>query len=46
MDALVMEEAPAIPLFYDKASRFTRSNVTGLGINPLNLLVLKRVKKL
>jgi len=45
MDALVMEEAPVIPLFYDKASRFTRSNVTGLGINPLNLLVLKRVKK-
>jgi ABC-type transport system substrate-binding protein len=45
MDALVMEEAPVVPLFYDKASRFTRSNVTGLGINPLNLLVLKRVKK-
>jgi len=45
MDALVMEEAPVIPLFYDKASRFTRSNVTGLGINPLNLLVLKRVRK-
>lgn len=45
MDALVMEEAPAIPLFYDKASRFTGSNVSGLGINPLNLLVLKHVKK-
>ena len=45
MDALVMEEAPVIPLFYDKASRFARSNVSGLGINPLNLLVLKRVKK-
>lgn len=45
MDALVMEEAPVIPLFYDKASRFTRSNVSGLDINPLNLLVLKRVKK-
>lgn len=45
MDVIVMEEAPVIPLFYDKASRFTRGNVTGLGINPLNLLVLKRVKK-
>lgn len=45
MDAIVMEEAPVIPLFYDKASRFTRSNISGLGINPLNLLVLKRVKK-
>lgn len=45
MDSLVMEEAPVIPLFYDKASRFTGSNVTGLGINPLNLLTLKKVKK-
>jgi peptide/nickel transport system substrate-binding protein len=45
MDELVMEEAPVIPLFYDKVSRFTRNNVSGLGINPLNLLVLKRVKK-
>ena len=45
MDALVMDEAPVIPLFYDKVSRYTRSNVSGLGINPLNLLVLKKVKK-
>lgn len=45
MDELVMEEAPVIPLFYDKASRFTGSNVKGLGINPLNLLTLKRVMK-
>lgn len=45
MDALVMEEAPVIPLFYDKAARFTQKNVTGLGINPLNSLILKRVKK-
>jgi peptide/nickel transport system substrate-binding protein len=45
MDELVMQEAPVIPLFYDKAARFTRNNVTGLGINPLNSLILKRVKK-
>jgi ABC-type transport system substrate-binding protein len=45
MDAQVMEEAPVIPLFYDKASRFTQKNVTGLGINPLNSLILKRVRK-
>lgn len=46
MDVLMIEEAPVIPLFYDKVSRFARSNVSGLGINPLNLLVLKRVRKL
>ena len=45
MDSIVMEEAPVIPLFYDKAARFTGKNVEGLGINPLNLLTLKRVKK-
>lgn len=45
MDSIVMEEAPVIPLFYDRAARFTSKNVQGLGINPLNLLVLKNVKK-
>lgn len=45
MDSIIMDEAPVIPLFYDKASRFTGINVKGLGINPLNLLVLKNVNK-
>lgn len=45
MDSIVMEEAPVIPLFYDRAVRFTSKDVQGLGINPLNLLVLKKVKK-
>lgn len=45
MDKIIIEEAPVIPLFYDKVARFTRKNVLGLGINPLNLLSLKNVKK-
>ncbi len=45
MDSLVMEEAPIVPLFYDEVVRFTRKEVSGLGINPINLLDLKRVKK-
>lgn len=45
MDSLVMQKAPIIPLFYDEVIRFTRKNVTGLGINPVNLLDLKWVKK-
>lgn len=44
MDSLVMSNAPVIPLFYDKVVRFTQKNVEGLGVNPMNLLVLKRVK--
>ncbi|MFN3756633.1 MAG: ABC transporter substrate-binding protein [Flavobacterium sp.] len=45
MDSIIISEAPIIPLFYDKAARFTQMNIEGLGINPLNLLSLKRVKK-
>lgn len=45
MDSLVMDSAPVVPLFYDEVVRFTRKNVKGLGINPTNLLDLKRVKK-
>ncbi len=45
MDSLIMEKAPVVPLFYDEVVRFTRKNVNGLGINPINLLDLKRVQK-
>ncbi|MDG5492132.1 ABC transporter substrate-binding protein [Psychroserpens sp. SPM9] len=45
MDSLVMSNTPVIPLFYDEVVRFTRKNVSGLGINPINLMDLKRVKK-
>ena len=45
MDSLVMQNALMIPLFYDEVVRFTRKNINGLGINPINLLDLKRVKK-
>ena len=45
MDKLIIDEAPVVPLFYDKVARFTRNNVQNLGINGLNMLDLKRVKK-
>ena len=45
MDSLVMSQTPVVPLFYDEVVRFTRKNVSGLGINPINLLDLKRVRK-
>lgn len=45
MDSLVMQQAPIVPLFYDEVVRFTRKEVHGLGINPVNLLDLKRVNK-
>lgn len=45
MDSIIVEEAPVVPLFYDMAVRFVNKKVSGLGINPQNFLVLKRVKK-
>ena len=45
MDSLVMASAAVIPLYYDEVVRFTQNNVSGLGINPVNLLNLERVKK-
>jgi len=45
MDSLIMESAAVIPLYYDEVVRFTQQNVSGLGINPINLLTLKRVQK-
>jgi peptide/nickel transport system substrate-binding protein len=45
MDRIIIDEAPIIPLFYDKVARFTSKEVHGLGINPLNLLQLKKVQK-
>ncbi len=45
MDSLMINEAPIVPLFYDEAVRFVQKNVSGLGINPQNFLILKHVKK-
>ncbi len=45
MDALVIEKAPVVVLFYDEVIRFTAVDIKGLGINPTNLLELKNVQK-
>jgi peptide/nickel transport system substrate-binding protein len=45
MDSLVMASAAVIPLYYDEVVRFTQRNVSGLGINPVNNLSLKKVRK-
>ena len=45
MDSLAMTTYPVVPLFYDEVVRFSQKSVSGLGINPTNLLDLKWVKK-
>ncbi len=45
MDSILIVEAPIIPLYYDEVIRFTQKEINGLGINPIDLLILKKVKK-
>jgi oligopeptide transport system substrate-binding protein len=46
MDRLMMDDAPVVILYYDEVLRFTRKSVVGLGSNAMNLLTLKKVRKL
>lgn len=45
MDSILVADAPFVVLYYDKVVRFIRTNITGLGTNPVNMLDLRRVKK-
>ncbi len=45
MDSIIIAHAPIVPLYYDEVVRFTQKNISGLGINPVNMLDLRRVKK-
>lgn len=44
MEAIVIEQAPIVPLYYDEVIRFAQKRVKGLEPNALNLLSLKRVQ--
>jgi oligopeptide transport system substrate-binding protein len=45
MEEIMMNEAPVVVLYYDQVLRFVGKNVSGIGINPMNLLTLKRARK-
>ena len=45
MDSIIIDEAPIVPLYYDEVIRFTQKNIDGLGVNPIDLLQVKRVRK-
>lgn len=45
IDSLIMEEAPVAVLYYDQATLFTQKNITGITVNPINMLNLEKVKK-
>ena len=45
MDRIIVAECPVISLFYDEVVRLTQNNVRGLAPNPMNQLLLERVRK-
>ena len=45
MDALVMQQAPVVVLYYDQILHFTQKNISGLHTNAMNTIDLRRVKK-
>lgn len=46
MEKILMEKSPVVVLYYDRVLRFVRNNIKDIGSNPMNLLNLKRVRKL
>lgn len=44
MEEIIYDEAPVIPLFYDEVIRYVQKHVSGLEVNAMNQLSLKRVK--
>jgi peptide/nickel transport system substrate-binding protein len=45
MDQLLMDNAVVVPLYYDKVLRFSNKNISGFESNAMNMLDLKRVRK-
>jgi oligopeptide transport system substrate-binding protein len=46
MDKLLIEDAPIVPLYYDQVLRLVQNNISGLTSNPMNMLTLKKVRKM
>jgi peptide/nickel transport system substrate-binding protein len=43
-DQVMIQDAPVVPLWYDKAVHLVQPNVTGFNPNALNLLELRRTE--
>ncbi len=46
MDKMLMDDLPITPIYYDQVVRLVQNNISGLTSNPMNILSLKRVKKI
>ncbi|WP_316821696.1 ABC transporter substrate-binding protein [Pedobacter gandavensis] len=45
MDSMVMTYANIVPILYDQSLIMLQNNISGYPTNPLNLMILKRVRK-
>lgn len=45
MDNMVMEHSSVVPILYDQSVTMLQNNISGYAINPLSLMILKKVKK-
>lgn len=45
MDNMVMEHSSVVPILYDQSVVMLQNNISGYPINPLSLMILKKVKK-
>jgi peptide/nickel transport system substrate-binding protein len=45
MDQMIMDQSPVVVLYYDQVIRLHQKNISGLGMNAMNLLNVKRVRK-
>ncbi|MCS7028767.1 MAG: ABC transporter substrate-binding protein [Bacteroidia bacterium] len=45
MEDILAQELPIIPIYFDEVVRILQKNVEGLENNPMNLLLLKKVRK-
>jgi peptide/nickel transport system substrate-binding protein len=45
MDNMIMEHASVVPILYDQSVTMLQNNISGYNINPLSLMILKKVRK-
>jgi len=45
MDSIIAETVPVVPLYYGQAIKFLQKDVKGLPSNAINILDLRRVRK-
>lgn len=45
MDNMILEHASIVPVYYDQSVVMLQNNISGYPMNPLNLMILKTVKK-